>query len=500
MTTPETDARHGNAEAVPNGTPSLPGGGYAAPVVRMLAGLCLVVAGMSAWPSLAETILGVTLPGLASRLYVPAILIMLCGGAVLRREIIRQPPGIARTRLLVRFTLIVAAIAAGILLLELALRLAAPVRRTATVWTPAAEACGWALPPSEAGVEYDLETGARIPFETNSFGWRDAEGQREKPDGVFRVAILGDSQIQGYGLPIEETVAYRLREALLGLGYGPDVEILQMGCEGWGSDQELIALDNRVLPHKPDLVVLSFTLENDPVDNLYPQNIYGLESKPVFRKGQDGGFVLTPAGRRPGLPGIAPMVGEAQIIKRLRIFFRGLLYKIHPVSEAGLPPSQLEARFPDPAARPAVPDYGGRRVDMLRDRAGYSPFCVPESPRITYAWDVTRMILGRMRQVCGEKGVRFVVMEPRGMAYAGSPQMNIAQDGVPICLDFQRGMLRFKKVCDEEGLILLLPPLTEKGCFHPDGHLLPKGNRALAVFLADWLAACEWFPRSKVRK
>jgi tetratricopeptide (TPR) repeat protein len=93
---------------------------------------------------------------------------------------------------------------------------------------------------------------------TNSHGQRDRERTLEKPDGVRRVLLLGDSVVEGYGLRESETISRQL-EDLYGDGA---TEVLNFGVSAYCTRAEVELLEVKGLRFDPDVVVLVF-VEND---------------------------------------------------------------------------------------------------------------------------------------------------------------------------------------------------------------------------------------------
>lgn len=112
----------------------------------------------------------------------------------------------------------------------------------------------------------------------NSRGLRDREYDLAKPEGAFRILVLGDSFTWGYGVSDEEIFTERLEAALT--RDGRNVEVLNAGVSGWGTDQQALFLESEGFQYSPDLVVLAFFLYNDP-DNIRHSIQYGLQ-KPLF--------------------------------------------------------------------------------------------------------------------------------------------------------------------------------------------------------------------------
>lgn len=97
---------------------------------------------------------------------------------------------------------------------------------------------------------------------TNSHGMRDKEYATEKPHGVFRIAVLGDSIGFGLGLPREQ-VFDSLLEQRLNERESPRYEILNFSVVGYNSSQEEILLREKVLSFDPDMVIVAVCLNDD---------------------------------------------------------------------------------------------------------------------------------------------------------------------------------------------------------------------------------------------
>lgn len=94
-----------------------------------------------------------------------------------------------------------------------------------------------------------------IVYEINSRGHRGAEYDPRKRSAVTRVVCLGDSSTFGFLNREEDTYARRL-DRCLNAGGGRGYEVINAGVSGYTTLQEALALTLRVLPLKPDWVVL----------------------------------------------------------------------------------------------------------------------------------------------------------------------------------------------------------------------------------------------------
>lgn len=120
----------------------------------------------------------------------------------------------------------------------------------------------------------------------NGRGYRGREVPLNRIPGRTRIVMLGDSITFGYGVRDDETFSAVL-EAM-----DPRLEVVNLGVQGYGTDQELLKLEREGLAYAPDVVVLNVCLANDLLDNAAAKSIYdGVYPKPYFRL-EDGRPVL----------------------------------------------------------------------------------------------------------------------------------------------------------------------------------------------------------------
>ncbi|NQT22105.1 MAG: SGNH/GDSL hydrolase family protein [Candidatus Omnitrophica bacterium] len=109
----------------------------------------------------------------------------------------------------------------------------------------------------------------------NSKGLRDEEYPYEKSPDKVRILVLGDSFVWGYGVEKEEIFTERLETML-----GPKFESLNAGVSGYGTDQELLFLENEGIKYKPDIILLAFASNDFMFDNR--KDKLGYYPKPLF--------------------------------------------------------------------------------------------------------------------------------------------------------------------------------------------------------------------------
>jgi lysophospholipase L1-like esterase len=101
---------------------------------------------------------------------------------------------------------------------------------------------------------------AEVDYRIDAAGLRGPETTVEKPSGVRRVAVLGDSIAFGYWVREEDAFPRQL-EAMLRAG-GQRVEVLDFGVPGYNLDQEIETLRAKALAFEPDAVVVAFCLND----------------------------------------------------------------------------------------------------------------------------------------------------------------------------------------------------------------------------------------------
>jgi len=168
----------------------------------------------------------------------------------------------------------------------------------------------------------DGDQGApELEIATNSAGFRDKERAVEKPAGVYRVIVAGDSTTAGSGVGAEEALFTRLLEDQWNAaGKKPPLEALNMGVMGYQTLQEVETVRVNGVKYRPDLAITVFC-HNDFqlfVDGSTYYNL--LQSNPDFKA----------KGRTPGL--------ADQLITRSRLAF--VVY--HRLMAAAAPPTNWD--------------------------------------------------------------------------------------------------------------------------------------------------------------
>jgi len=156
---------------------------------------------------------------------------------------------------------------------------------------------GWKLKPDASG--WQTQEG-RAFIQVNQDGFRGPNYAFTKPPGTLRIAVLGDSFTEARQVALEDTFCAVAQHRLQAqcpfviVGNGPrqrlfsHVEVMNFGCDGYGTTQELVALRHWVWRYSPDVVVLAFFNGNDVRNNSVV--LEGDKCRPFFvhRGGQLG--------------------------------------------------------------------------------------------------------------------------------------------------------------------------------------------------------------------
>jgi hypothetical protein len=151
---------------------------------------------------------------------------------------------------------------------------------------------GWSHPPG-AQDEYvgpsPWPIEFRAPVSINQLGLRGPE-LRPRPPGGARVLVLGDSVVAAFEVPYEQTFT-ALLETELTRRLGRDVQVLNAGVRGYGTDQSYLYYRERGRSLEPDVVLL-YHSGNDPNDNAKLHEMRRPLGKPAFSLRDDGSLEL----------------------------------------------------------------------------------------------------------------------------------------------------------------------------------------------------------------
>jgi len=116
-----------------------------------------------------------------------------------------------------------------------------------------------------------------ITYNINSHGLHGPEVDIKKPEGTFRILGIGDSFTFGQGVKETDTFLRRLEHSLNASSrVAKQVEVLNVGVLGYNTRDEVVYLEHQWLEYDPDLVIISFYLNDAYSDYTFLNNGQGL--------------------------------------------------------------------------------------------------------------------------------------------------------------------------------------------------------------------------------
>jgi hypothetical protein len=337
---------------------------------------------------------------------------------------------------------------------------------------------GWSK-TAGARVTYDRRE-YRVDVAINDKGLRDVPREYRPAPGVVRVLAVGDSFLEGYTVPLEQTVTQQL-EAALG-DRGCHAEVINGGTTAWSTDQELLFFRSEGVRYEPELVLLFFYY-ND-VYYTDSQSYFG-RPKPIFQMTEEGLELHRYPVRRPRArispdPPDPPDPDEAEANSALVQWVSDRLYAGAPGLYDALSALGLWEPMPRRAPRLELRVYDVRQVPRLED-----------------AWGKTEAVLRAFRDDVEQSGARFlVVYVPSRMEIQDdSWRVTLALYGDP---PFERGAVarRLEALGERNGfdVLDLTAPLrrADRGLlgrpyFQFDGHWTARGHAAAAGAIGEHL-------------
>jgi lysophospholipase L1-like esterase len=156
------------------------------------------------------------------------------------------------------------------------------------------EAAKYVLSPNPM-IGYELAPGYdHNGFRVNSFGFRDREYTLNKPDCVYRIAVIGDSICEGLRILDEKLLFHSIVEEELNNRLEDNdltcnIEIINFGVNGYNTLQEAHTLRDKAIYFSPDLVLIQYALNDTYTDE-------GRIREKLLNKAEEIGFFeRTPA-------------------------------------------------------------------------------------------------------------------------------------------------------------------------------------------------------------
>lgn len=381
----------------------------------------------------------------------------------------------------------------GLAICEIGLRLLG-YKYSGSTWTHD-PLVGVALRPGAGAWEVDEGVAwTRI----NSHGYRDRDRAVSKPQGVYRVAALGDSYTEARQVDMDKTFTSLAEEELnRSRCHGErQVEVLNFGIGGSGTAQELLLLRERVWKFDPDLIVLQFYAGNDLFNNHRALNVSAPDKAPYFLL-KSGKLELDDSFRqgRAFDPAYIRMKGiSADIMNRFVLL--QLVYKLNRMRAQQEELARLDGAGRQPDSNAPPPEY-----------QRYLSFLPPTIPSMVESWQVTEALIAEMsREVRGRRASLLVMIMPTNIQINPDPEKQKAYRAKYHVESLEYADDRIEQRARENGIpvLRLTTPLVEEarrsGTYMAgfantapnEGHLNERGHAVVARELVR--AICEIAP------
>lgn len=313
---------------------------------------------------------------------------------------------------------------------------------------------GYRLKPNSIG---HFQQG--MPAVANGRGHRDDEVAQEKPDGVYRILVLGDSFTVGAN--VAQDAAYpQVLESLLRVRLGEGIEVVNSGVGGWSPFQYAQYYEHYGRELNPDMVLIGFFVGNDT---------YSLDSRvEQLRTAVLGRRVSRNAAEKPATKFLVFLHEHSHLAR--------LLMPRGPVAER--------------VTRDNCSDFSDQYLAIQRTRK-HNHLKESRKRKSTVANNSVRMIRRIHQLADAQKALAVVVMLPDENQINPALQERILKDDDRSRYDFSMPQSLLSELFSELHIptIDLLPAfLADPRCLYMnDTHWTPEGHRLAAELIASEL-------------
>jgi len=302
----------------------------------------------------------------------------------------------------------------------------------------------------------------------------------------LRIAILGDSFVEGYSVERAKTVSSRINRLIK--ARGQDGEVFNFGVGGYSTFQEYLVYKQIASTYRPQVVLLGFYLDNDVRNNdrwlesAVNTGQTKAESRPFLEVDSSGEWSTT------GIDIVtARQQYEYEIARRqewpLRDARKSVLLRV-----LGRTIRRLQGSIVSPDGIETLVTQQKDSVDVSRFGVH---FC-EEPKEMTAAWAVTATVLERLRDEVHANGAQLMIFTVPALqeVYKGAMEARVegSIQAERICFERAPGYQRLRGILDVLGIasVDLLPTFRDAArkenatLFRGDGHWGPRGH-ALAA-------------------
>jgi hypothetical protein len=331
------------------------------------------------------------------------------------------------------------------------------------------------LPDFAANV-FIPECDQKVFLRFNSLGMRGGPVTVEKPEGVRRVAVIGDSFIAAVATDEDKTIVRLLENQLNQSDPSTRWEVINFGVSASSTGQELVLYRELVRKYKPDVVVCAYCVMNDLGDNC--RRLTSSRARIYFDVDESGELVQQQLSAK-----------RATLNAWLNRNSRFYVWQRHATQKAI-----------NSLRHGAHSSVVGGWLDLgPADRGGQGIYNTSPDGDLAYAWQVTEKLIETMHNEVRADGAEFLLVAlPTGLQVCDDLFFPDEEAGV---VDRYYPDQRLSEICGRIGAPILL--LTDRfrdasphhsseyeaEWLHYDGvgHFNDRGNAVAADALADAL-------------
>ncbi len=361
---------------------------------------------------------------------------------------------------------------------------------------------GWVLQPNTTYIHEIPEGSVSVTY--NSDGWRDLEHDVEKPKGVFRILMLGDSFMEANSVKLDDTFHRQVEELARAIGNN-NVEVINMGVAGYGTLQEYLVFQEIGHLYNPDLVLVGFFDGNDVINNslelasILTEEGQVTNARPFLDLNESGRWTITPVDFEGTQRSYAKNKASLET-NRNKFTERLVLLRLLTAGIARIPvPEFLKSQ-----------ESQGEPVDKSHQELALMGvnYCV-EPAEYTRAWNATERIFARFKEEVQAYGGELVVFTVPALEEVSLEYMKAVMADVTypdkLCLEKAPGHTRLSRILTELDIeqISLLPDflrvMREDGInlYQSDLHWNPKGHALAAESVISELIRRGLLPASE---
>lgn len=273
---------------------------------------------------------------------------------------------------------------------------------------------------------YEPESGRDIFMRFNDVGFRGPDRPLTKPEGVRRVAVLGDSMIAALEVEEQDTLVHLLEQMLNESNPEITWEVMNFGVAGASPGQEIVLYRELVSRFDPDIVICGYFAGNDLADNC---NRLSHNPRIYFDFDEDGSYQQLPYA-----------VSRARFSQFLNRHSRFYVWQ-----------KQMASTLVHSA-----------RSNLQVFHPGAWIFCTQAPEKVSYAWKLTEAAINTLHRDVVDRGGQFVlVMIPSAhQVYRDLFEELAAIDEMYTdCFDWDNPDVRIGEICRRLGVPYL--SLTE---------------------------------------